>query len=160
MPLNGPCPSGTYQPTSDPAGTQAFPAPAPAGPYPVALSTLNGATANGTWSLFVSDDTNGDSGIIAGGWTLDLQATTPPDITPPETVISAKKIKGNTAKFRFTSNEPGSTFQCKLDKRKFKPCSSPKKYKKLSDGKHKFKVRAIDPSGNVDATPARKKFKI
>jgi len=123
----------------------------------VALSTLNGATANGTWSLFVNDDGPGDFGTIAGGWTLDLQTT---DITPPETAISAKKIKGNTAKFRFTSNEPGSRFQCKLDKRKFKPCSSPKKYKKLSDGKHKFKVRAVDPSGNVDATPARKKFKI
>jgi hypothetical protein len=82
------------------------------------------------------------------------------DTTPPQTVIAAKKIKGTTAKFTFTSSEPGSTFQCKLDKRKFKPCSSPKKYKHLSPGKHKFKVRAVDVAGNIDATPAKKKFKI
>ena len=157
-------PSGTFKPTNDPtSGTSclsdddAFPAPAPPGPYPVTLTVFDGANPNGTWSLFVFDEFAGDTGTISGGWTLDLQAT---DITPPETVIGAKKIKGNTATFRFTSNVPGSTFQCKLDKRKFKPCSSPKRYKKLSDGKHKFKVRAVDASGNVDATPARKKFKI
>jgi hypothetical protein len=82
------------------------------------------------------------------------------DNTPPETMIGSKKIKGTTAKFTFTSNEPGSSFQCKLDKRKFKPCSSPKKYKHLSSGKHKFKVRAVDAAGNVDASPAKKKFTI
>ena len=151
-------PSGTFKPTNDPTGcpasSDAFPAPAPPGPYPVALTVFDGANPNGTWSLFVIDEFTGDMGTISGGWTLDLQTT------PPETVISAKKIKGNTVKFRFTSNVPGSTFQCKLDKRKFKPCSSPKKYRKLSDGKHKFKVRAVDASGNVDATPSRKKFKI
>jgi hypothetical protein len=75
-------------------------------------------------------------------------------------VIGKKTIKGTTAKFKFTSNEPGSTFQCKLDKRKFKPCSSPKKYKHLSSGKHKFKVRAVDAAGNADTTPAKKKFTI
>jgi len=84
----------------------------------------------------------------------------PCDKTPPQTVISAKKIKDDTARFTFSSNEPGSTFQCKLDKRKFKSCKSPKKYKDLSAGKHKFKVRAVDASGNVDATPAKKKFTI
>ena len=154
-------PSGTFKPTNDPTGCESgpdvFPAPAPPGPYPVALTVFDGANPNGTWSLFVFDQSGGDMGTISGGWTLDLQA---PDITPPTTVIGGKKIKGSTAKFRFTSNEPGSTFQCKLDKRKFKSCSSPKKYKKLSDGKHKFKVRAVDAAGNVDATPAKKKFKI
>jgi len=154
-------PSGTFKPTDRPTGCttdpDTFPPPAPPGPYPVTLTVFDGANPNGTWSLFVLDDFTTDTGTISGGWTLDLQTT---DITPPETVISAKKIKGNTAKFRFTSNEPGSTFQCKLDKRKFKPCSSPKRYKKLSDGKHKFKVRAVDAAGNVDATPSRKKFKI
>jgi hypothetical protein len=82
------------------------------------------------------------------------------DKTAPETVIGKKTVKGTTAKFEFTSNEPGSSFQCKLDKHPFKPCSSPKKYKHLSSGKHKFKVRAADASGNVDASAAKKKFKI
>ncbi len=103
-----------------------------------------------------------------GSWTsvgtrdlaFKTYVTPPADKTPPETVIGSKKINGTTAKFTFTSTEPGSSFQCKLDKRKFKPCSSPKKYKRLSAGKHKFKVRAVDASGNIDASPAKKKFKI
>ena len=41
-----------------------------------------------------------------------------------------------------------------------KSCKSPKKYKKLKPGKHVFKVRAIDKAGNVDPTPAKKKFKV
>ena len=81
-------------------------------------------------------------------------------VTPPETTIGSKKIKGTTAKFTFSSNAPGSSFQCKLDKRAFKPCSSPKKYKHLTLGKHKFQVRAVDVAGNVDPTPAKQKFKI
>jgi hypothetical protein len=36
--------------------------------------------------------------------------------------------------------------------------SSPLKYK-LKLGKFKFAVRAIDAAGNVDQTPAKKKFK-
>jgi hypothetical protein len=75
-------------------------------------------------------------------------------------VIASKKLKGTTAKFSFTSSEPGSSFECKLGKRAFKPCSSPKKYKHLSAGKHKFQVRAVDATGNVDASPAKRKFTI
>jgi hypothetical protein len=82
------------------------------------------------------------------------------DTTPPETMIGSKKIKSTKATFTFISSEPGSTFQCKLDKHSFKPCSSPKKYKHLSSGKHKFEVRAVDKAGNIDASPAKKKFTI
>lgn len=82
------------------------------------------------------------------------------DATPPNTVIVAKNIKGRRAKFRFTSSEPGSSFKCKLDKRPFRPCGTPRTYKKLKPGKHTFKVRATDAVGNTDLTPARRKFKI
>lgn len=82
------------------------------------------------------------------------------DLTSPETVIASKKRNGATAKFIFTSSELGSTFECKLDKRAFKPCESPKRYKKLSDGKHTFLVRASDATANLDASPAKVKFKI
>jgi hypothetical protein len=82
------------------------------------------------------------------------------DKTPPETAIGTKKINGTTAKFIFTSTEPGSSFQCKLDKRALSTCSSPKKYKHLASGKHQFKVGAVDAAGNVDPTPATTRFKI
>lgn len=85
------------------------------------------------------------------------------DGTPPQTKITKgpkAKTHATTVKFKFSSSEAGSTFECKLDKRPFKPCRSPKKYKKLKPGKHVFKVWAIDKAGNVDPTPAKKKFKV
>jgi CSLREA domain-containing protein len=85
------------------------------------------------------------------------------DKTPPQTTIRKgpkKGAKAGTVKFKFVSSEPGSTFQCKLDKRPFKPCKPPKAYKGLKAGKHVFKVWAIDKAGNVDPTPAKKKFKL
>jgi uncharacterized repeat protein (TIGR01451 family) len=39
------------------------------------LDSLAGVEANGTWSLYVVDDAEGDSGNIAGGWTLSLTTT-------------------------------------------------------------------------------------
>jgi hypothetical protein len=59
------------------------------------------------------------------------------------------------AKFRFASTEPQSTFQCKVDKRRWRGCANPYKRKVSAGAKHVFKVRAIDRFGNVDPTPAR-----
>jgi hypothetical protein len=59
------------------------------------------------------------------------------------------------AKFRFTSTEPQSTFQCKVDSERWKRCRSPFKRKVGAGRKHVFRVRAIDRFGNVDPTPAR-----
>jgi len=64
--------SGSYKPTNFDTNTDAFPAPAPAGPFATTLSTFNGAPANGTWSLYVRDDGAGDQGVIAGGWSLTV----------------------------------------------------------------------------------------
>ena len=61
---------------------------------------------------------------------------------------------------RFSSDEPGASFECKLDKGKFKSCTSPKKYKKLDDGKHKFFVLATDAAGNEEEKAAKAKFEV
>ena len=75
-------PSGTFKPTNDPiAGgacaptPDAFPPPAPPGPYPLALSSFDGTSPNGAWNLFVFDEAGGSPGTIAGGWSLDLDVT-------------------------------------------------------------------------------------
>ena len=81
---------------------------------------------------------------------------------PPQTQITKKPKKKSTkrkAKFKFTSDEANSTFQCKLDRKAFKACSSPYK-KRVKRGRHKFQVRAIDPAGNVDPTPAKYRWKV
>jgi hypothetical protein len=93
-------------------------------------------------------------------------------IAPPETAIGKhpKKLvktrkRRARARFIFSANEPAS-FQCKLDKKAFKPCASPFK-KKVKAGKkggkpkkHKFRVRAIDTVGQGDATVATFKWRV
>ena len=71
---------GTYRPTNGDAfnGT----APAPAGPYGATLSVFNGSDAAGTWTLFVFDDGDGDSGSISGGWSLDITVAEITSFTP------------------------------------------------------------------------------
>jgi glucose/arabinose dehydrogenase len=84
-----------------------------------------------------------------------------PDTTPPVTTIVSKKVKdGGRAKVAFSSSEAGSTFTCRLDKRKPKPCTSPRKLKHLDEGKHKLRVAATDAAGNADLTPAKAKLRI
>jgi hypothetical protein len=79
------------------------------------------------------------------------------DRTPPNTRIvrgPARLGFKRLAKFRFASTEPQSTFQCKLDRKKWKACANPFK-RSVKPGRHRFKVRAIDRFGNVDPSPAR-----
>jgi hypothetical protein len=84
------------------------------------------------------------------------------DTRPPETSIIKRpkdKSSRSKAKFKFSSSEAGSSFACRLDKKKFKPCVSPKVYK-VRPGKHTFEVRATDAAGNVDPTSAKDRFKV
>ena len=83
------------------------------------------------------------------------------DTVAPATTIKSKPAKvvtRQTVKFRFSSNETGVTFTCKLDKRAWRPCTSPKKLR-IKVGQHRFSVRATDAAGNTDATPARYRFR-
>jgi hypothetical protein len=57
-----------------------------------------------------------------------------------------------TASFSFSSDRPGSTFQCRLDGGGFVGCSSPKLYNGLGDGSHTFAVRATSVAGPGIAT--------
>jgi hypothetical protein len=85
-----------------------------------------------------------------------------PDVTRPATSLRRTHItqSARTATFRFASGEPGSTFSCKFDSKPFRPCTSPKTYSKLTPGAHVLRVKARDRAGNLDATPAVKRFTI
>ncbi len=67
--------SGSYKPSNFGTGADSFPAPAPAAPYAGTMSTFNGSDPNGIWSLYVVDDLSGDSGNIAGGFSLTITTT-------------------------------------------------------------------------------------
>jgi len=74
--LSAPLVTGTFKPTNGPStqGTESFPGPAPTPSGNVALSVFNTSDPNGNWRLFVVDDTGGDGGSIAGGWSLVITA--------------------------------------------------------------------------------------
>ncbi len=73
--------SGTYQPTNCYEWDDPFPSPAPAPSTAGTLATFNGTNPNGTWSLYVVDDSNVDGGSISGGWSLEITtAGAPPEI--------------------------------------------------------------------------------
>ena len=65
--------------------TDNFPAPGPGtlNDQPADLNVFNLTNPNGTWSLYVVDDTSGFAGSIAGGWTL--QVTVPAIFTVTNT---------------------------------------------------------------------------
>ena len=73
--------SGTFKPTNyDAMGmVDSFASPAPnEGPYGSALSVFNGTNPNGAWNLYVLDDTQGNAGSMAGGWSLTVTAVPEP----------------------------------------------------------------------------------
>ena len=76
LPDTGELASGVWQ-VSAYGVAPAFPTNAPAGPYPAALSSFNATSPNGTWSLYVFDDSGGDAGNMFGGWSLALSMITP-----------------------------------------------------------------------------------
>jgi hypothetical protein len=76
------------------------------------------------------------------------------DTDPPTAEITKgppNRTEREKAKFKFISDEPGSTFECKLDRKPYKACASPRRYRNLDEKKHKFFVRATDPAGNTGA---------
>ena len=86
---------------------------------------------------------------IAPDWQEDsVDPLTTLTSTPPELTAATSASVG------FVSNEPGSTFECRLDQGAFAACDAPYALAGLADGPHTVAVRAIDPVGRPDPTPA------
>jgi hypothetical protein len=119
--------------------------------------------ADGSYTFKVrATDRAGNQGSPAVfEWTVNNSLA---DTTPPETTIVSKPpdpSESSTASFTYESNEPGSSFECKLDGAGFASCPATGiAYTGLAGGPHTFQVRAIDPSGNVDLTPAGYSFEV
>lgn len=109
-------------------------------------------TANGSGQ---ARRTSGNATELTPSWQGDSR--------PPVTTIDsapASSTNNPIGTFEFSSDEPGSTFECRVDSSPFQACSSPLVTEPLTDGPHGFAVRAKDPSGNVDPNPAFASFTI
>lgn len=85
-----------------------------------------------------------------------------PAAKAPQTKIKKVVVKGakRKATFRFKSSQAGSTFRCRLDRKPFRKCRSPKTYGRLKPGRHRFQVVATNRGGVSDPTPATRRFRI
>jgi hypothetical protein len=108
-----------------------------------------------------TDPAGNQGNAAAFEWTVDNSLA---DTTPPQTTILSKPPNpsdSSTASFTYESNEPGSSFECELDGTGFAACPAAGiAYTSLANGSHTFQVRAIDPSANVDPTPAGYSFDV
>jgi hypothetical protein len=98
-------PSGTYKPTD--GGHDAFPAPAPGGPYATSLATFNGVSPVGDWLLYVMNDPTGSGSGNIGGWSLAITTDTPIN-APTLSAIANQTIAVNTGTgpIPFTLSDP------------------------------------------------------
>jgi len=92
--------SGTFRPANYETGTDTFAAPAPGTPYSTTLADFNGQSPNGTWQLFIMDDTPSDAGALTGGWTLSI-TTEPRIVNLPDLTIE----EDTTGRVSFTVAE-------------------------------------------------------
>lgn len=98
---------------------------------------------------------NVEAAPVGRSWTIDTKAPVVGiDDGPSGTVKSA------AAKFKFSSSEPGVTFECKVDGGNYASCSSPHDVTGLADGSHTFSVRAVDAAGNSSEHPAARSWTV
>jgi len=104
---------------------------------------------------------NLDSAPAMHSWTVKAPLPETKIVVAPP---GAQRIKGAGTKslkvaFAFRASEPKASFRCRIDKRPFVACRSPKKFS-VRPGRHRFEVYAVDAVGNVEPTPARRIFRV
>jgi hypothetical protein len=84
-----------------------------------------------------------------------------PDCIAPDTSFDKtppKKSKRKRATFRFSADDVDAVFECKLDDKAYKPCTSPYQVR-VKPGRHTVLVAATDLAGNVEDDPASYRFR-
>ncbi|HEX5990359.1 MAG TPA: hypothetical protein VFY75_09120 [Solirubrobacterales bacterium] len=104
-----------------------------------------------------------------GGGTVVVTGTplapTAPTFLVPHTRITfapAAKTRSRSPVFRFTDStgQSGTTFQCKVDRKAWRRCSSPLRLKRLGRGRHAIEIKGINAIGQVEPKPAKRTFKV
>jgi hypothetical protein len=106
------------------------------------------------------------SGIDLSGRSGQAEAAFVVDTVPPRTFFEAHprkniRIRGRRARvvFRFGSDTPGARFVCRVDGGLFQFCPATLS-RRFGPGAHAVRVKAVDPAGNVDPSPAVYRFRV
>ncbi|HEU5064166.1 MAG TPA: hypothetical protein VFT79_13600 [Solirubrobacterales bacterium] len=139
--------SYTHQPATQPP-----PPPPPPPPGEEGGSGGTGTTGGSTGST-------GSGGGSRGGGGKGVVYVTPQTRI---TFAPASKTRARRPVFRFTDStgQDGTSFKCKLDRGRWRGCSSPVKLKKLKLGRHVFRVKAVNAVGVPEPTATKRAFKV
>lgn len=93
-------------------------------------------------------DGSGETAAIVGFVSRVVAAAKPPKARFLGRISRRVRSLHRTARvrLRFTADRPGSTFECRLDKRAFRACTSPHPVS-VRFGRHLFRVRALAAGG-------------
>ncbi len=124
--------------------------------------------ADGVEMEVADDTTTAFSAVAVAGAESACSApiTYVEDSTPPRTRITmapGAKTRKHKAVFRFTNigdDPPGTSFLCKVDRAKWKPCSSPLRLRRLRFSRYVVRVRALDVAGNAETRGVKRSFKV
>lgn len=115
--------------------------------------------ADGPHTLFVRGiDVSGRVGQGEARFTVDTVAPTTFFRSKPRKNIRTRSRRVK-ATFRFGSNDPEARFICRFDSGLDRFCQETTAHR-FGAGVHVVRVKAVDAAGNVDATPARYRFKV
>lgn len=147
-----------------------------------ALEAIRGEVAGVAPAPCEPPDASGPVFVAPGAWGTEEGAPTPTPPAPqpvspivpspppvaaaPETTFLKRPSKvvltrSRTARvvFRFGSDQAGSTFLCKVDRGVFRPCAA-RIARRFGVGSHAIRVKAVNPSGVADPTPALYRFRV
>lgn len=121
--------------------------------------TLTALTDGAHTLLVLATDLAGNPEVLPAShaWTLDSST--------PDTRIDAGPtgaVASTSARFEFSSPDAGAgaVFECALDAAAFTPCTSPRDLTAQPEGERRFRVRVRDATGNVDPTPAERRWTV
>ena len=134
------------------------------------MATALGQPADGVVSVALSHtginnavgatgDVSGTTAAITGFIDSRLSAYRPAAVSirkrPSKVVSTGREARGGkpkkrTVSFAFSGSGNTASYQCRIDKAKFKACKSPRKYT-VGTGRHSFRVRPLFPSGRPGA---------
>jgi len=150
--------SGLARLSTDPAVSASEPAWSPDGQQ-VAFVAANGTDRN--ISVMDADGTGGMQ--VDTAVSHDIAPDWQEDSVDPHTTVTAGaqgETTSTSATVQFAANEPGSTFECSLDAQPFLVCTSPRTWTGLAVGAHSVRVRAVDPVGRRDPSPAARTWSV